>query len=123
MYGSEESGRPEVYVQTFPLSDLKVQISANGGVQPIWSRDGREIFFLALDGKVMSVPVTIAPRFTSSVPRELFQANSDILYNHNSYEPSADGQRFIVATYTGTELPTLAVVLNWTQMLRPSPGP
>jgi len=123
VYGSEESGRPEIYVQSFPLSDLKVQISAAGGVQPIWSRDGSEIFFLGLDGKVISAAVTIAPRLTSGVPRALFQANTDILYTHNSYEPSADGQRFIVATYAGAEPPTLAVVLNWTQMLRPSPAP
>ncbi len=123
VYGSEESGRPEVYVQTFPLSDLKVQISANGGVQPIWSRDGREIFFLGLDGKVMSTAVTIAPQFTSGVPRALFQTNSDILYTHNSFEPSADGQRFIVATYAGAEPPMLAIVLNWRQLLAPSAEP
>jgi len=83
----------------------------------------REIFFLGLDGKVMSAAVTIVPRFTSSVPRALFQANSDILYTHNSYEPSADGQRFIVATYAGAESPTLAVILNWTQMPRASSQP
>ena len=117
VYGSEESGRPEIYVQTFPLSDLKFQISTNGGVQPIWSRNGREIFFLGLDGKVMSTPVAIAPRFTSGVPHALFQANADILYVHNSYEPSADGQRFIVATYAGAQAPPLAVIVNWPRLL------
>lgn len=123
VYGSEESGRPEIYVQTFPLSDLKFQISTNGGVQPIWSRNGREIFFLGLDGKVMSTPVAIAPRFTSGVPHALFQANADILYVHNSYEPSADGQRFIVATYAGAQAPPLAVIVNWPRLLRPPTEP
>lgn len=118
VYTSEESGRPEIYVQTFPLSNLKFQISTNGGVQPIWSRNGREIFFLGLDGKVMSAPLTIAPRFTPGVPRALFQADADILYVHNSYEPSADGQRFVVATYAGAQAPPVAVIVNWTRLLR-----
>ena len=56
-YVSESSGRPEVYVGTFPASDLRVPISSSGGVQPIWRSDSQELFFLTLDGTLMAVPV------------------------------------------------------------------
>jgi Tol biopolymer transport system component len=122
VYVSNESGRYEIYVQSLPLSDIKVQISTNGGMQPIWSGDGREIFYLGLDGRLMAATVTTSPQFTAGIPHALFQSNANVMYTHNSYAPSADGQRFIVATYGGTEAPALAVVLNWAHLLRPVAG-
>ncbi len=54
---SDESGRPEVYVQSFPASSGKVQVSTQGGADPRWRRDGKELFYLAADHKLMAVEV------------------------------------------------------------------
>src|SRR5262249_57200415 len=56
-YVSDESGRPEVYVQTFPVSTAKWRISTAGGSQPRWRRDGKEIFYVSPDHRLMAVPV------------------------------------------------------------------
>src|SRR5207253_724781 len=63
VYVSDESGTPEIYVQTFPASDFRVHISMAGGVQPIWRTDGKELFYLGLDGRLMAVDVTTTPSF------------------------------------------------------------
>jgi Tol biopolymer transport system component len=68
-YTTNESGTFQIVVQTFPdPNGGKWQISAEGGVQPKWRRDGRELYYLSLDGKMMSVPVGTAPSFTAAVP-------------------------------------------------------
>ena len=62
-YASDEPGRPEIYAQTFPESGGKWQISTSGGVQPAWRADGKELYYLAADGKLMAVPVKTATSF------------------------------------------------------------
>ena len=73
-YVSEETGRPEVYVRSFPTAANKFAVSAGGGAEPRWRRDGRELFFMAPDRSVMSVPLRVAATFESGVPQRLFQA-------------------------------------------------
>jgi hypothetical protein len=113
VYTSEESGTAEVYVQTVPASDRRLRISTAGGMQPMWSGDGREIFYLALDGKLMAADVRLAPELAAGVPRPLFQTNADIMYVRNSYSPARDGRRFLVSSYVDTDAPTTAVIVNW----------
>src|SRR5207244_10575933 len=60
-YQSNESGRPEVYVQRFPGPGGKFQISSNGGAQPRWNKNGKEIFYVSLDSKMMVAPVKLSP--------------------------------------------------------------
>ncbi len=83
-YVSESSGRPEVYVETFPASDLRVPISSSGGVQPIWRSDGQELFFMTLDGRLMAVPVRTEPSFKAGAPEPLFQTNGRVWAARNS---------------------------------------
>ncbi len=71
-YSSDESGRDAVYVQPFPATGRKWQISRNGGTQPEWRGDGKEIFFLALDGTIIAAAVETARGFESEIPRALF---------------------------------------------------
>jgi Tol biopolymer transport system component len=114
-YTSDESGRYEVQVQTFPLSDRKWQISTDGGYEPRWSADGREIFYLAEHGTLMSVSVGAGPSFR--VPKRLFQTHvfTRITSTHTSYVPSPDGRRFLINTKVGDPpLNPIKVVLNWT---------
>lgn len=113
-YGSDESGKREVYAQTFPLSDQKLLISAGGGYEPRWRRDGREIFYLSTDRKLMAVAVGQGPSF--GVPRPLFQTRvpTRITAQRIQYAPSSDGQRFLINTQSGDAEPTpITVVLNW----------
>src|SRR5262249_35083715 len=72
-YVSDESGRSEVYVQTFPLSTAKWQVSAEGGSQPLWRRDGKEMFYIAPDGQLMAVPVSTGVAFEAGTPKPLFR--------------------------------------------------
>jgi hypothetical protein len=116
-YSSNESGqRFEVYVETLPPSDRKWPISNNGGYEPRWRADGKEIYYLARDGTLMAVPVSegAAP---FGVPRPLFQtrtyAGVSMLRTH--YVPNRDGSRFLVSVRRGEPPPVpITVVLNWT---------
>lgn len=114
-YASNESGRPEVYVQGFPEPRGKFQISTGGGELPDWSSDGRELFYVSLDRKLMSVRVDLhADSVTPSAPRELFSLPPGIL---RSYAVAPDGQRFLVPAPAGGAQP-LEVIVNWPALLK-----
>lgn len=99
-YTSHETGRYEVYVRDFPGGCLKWQVSSEGGFQPRWRRDGRELFYLTLDGKLMSVAVTTAQTFEFEASELLFDTGLHFLPQHrtwmNQYAVSRDGQRFLL---------------------------
>jgi dipeptidyl aminopeptidase/acylaminoacyl peptidase len=113
-YASNESGKYEVQVRTFPLSDRKWTVSTNGGYEPRWRGDGREIYYFSDDRKLMAVSVDAGPLF--GVPKALFQTRaSGMNALRTNYVPSRDGQRFLVNTQTGDQAQTpITVVLNWT---------
>ena len=118
-YTSNLSGKFEVYVETFPKSDRKWTVSTNGGYEPRWRADGREIFYLSEDRKLMAVTVGPGPQF--EVPTPLFQTRvpTGVNPNRTHYVPSRDGKRFLVNTQTGDSSPTpITVVLNWTTGLK-----
>ncbi|HUR97954.1 MAG TPA: hypothetical protein VMZ26_07810, partial [Pyrinomonadaceae bacterium] len=71
-YGSDESGREEIYVQTFPPSTGKWLVSTGGGIGPRWPRNGRQLFYVQTDGKVMSVELKPGVPFEVGVPKPLF---------------------------------------------------
>jgi Tol biopolymer transport system component len=118
-YTSNESGRFQVDVQTFPLSDKKWQVSTNGGYEPRWRADGREIYYLSEDRKLMAVSVGPGPSF--GLPQTLFQTRvpAGVTANRQHYVPSRDGRRFLVNTQTGDpSLTPITVMLNWTSGLK-----
>jgi serine/threonine protein kinase/dipeptidyl aminopeptidase/acylaminoacyl peptidase len=117
-YTTNESGRFEVFVQSFPPSDNKWPVSSGGGVLPLWRHDGRELFYLTLDGKVMSVDVKTDGPFESGTPKELFQ--TDIQQGPGlPYAVTPDGSRFLVKAAADTHNSNpLMVVLNWTAKLK-----
>ena len=118
-YTSEESGRPEVYVQSFPVTGGKWQISTSGGGQPVWRRDGRELFYIDPDRKLMSVEVKAGATFEAGISKPLFDTRIEGYTNNNRYAVSPDGQRFLinVPVEAQTSAP-LIVVLNWTADLK-----
>ena len=98
-YTSTESGRPEVYVQPFPATGAKWQVSVSGGEQPRWRRDGKELFYIAPDRMLMAVEIRVPGAFDENPPRALFQTNipfGDINVSH-AYDVTPDGERFVIA--------------------------
>src|SRR5262249_24938790 len=96
-YNSMESGRWEVYVAAFPAFTERRQISNAGGCQPMWRKDGKEIFYLNLEAKLMSVELKNAgATLESAVPGELFVLPLRVDPIRNQYAVSADGHKFFV---------------------------
>jgi len=122
-YASNESGKYEVYVQSFPVGNGKWQVSTNGGVQPRWRRDGKELFYLGLDRKLMAVPVrgVSTIEFGAGVP--LFEARMESGTTVNAgwmqqYDVAPDGQRFLLDLEPDSSASPITVVLNWTTGLK-----
>ena len=119
-YVSDESGRQEVYVQTFPASAAKWRISPDGGSQPQWRRDGRELFYLTADGRLMAASVDSG--FEAASPTPLFRTeamNQDVAGTAIQYAVAAGGERFLVSSPSeGQKSAPITVVLNWTADLK-----
>ncbi len=116
-YASNESGRNEIYVQGFPEPRGKWQVSLAGGAWPTWRGDGRELYFVAPDSRLMAVPVTTDEGFQTGVPVPLFVI-PQIGPARNRYDVSRDGQRFLVHVPFGLESATpFDVVVNWQESL------
>jgi serine/threonine protein kinase len=117
-YVSDQSGTPQVYVQAFPMQTGTWPISTAGGMQPRWRRDGLELFYLALDRKLMAVTVKAGATFEAATPRSLFETTLDLTQFRQTYAISADGQRFLLNAPIETDAPPLTVVLNWQALLK-----
>jgi Tol biopolymer transport system component len=116
-YFSNESKRNEVYVVSFPKPDGKWQISTSGGIIPVWSRDGRELYFVSADNKMMAAEIkTAGGKFQASVPKPLFDVRLGT--NNPNFDVSKDG-RFLIPTAAeqSANVPMM-VVLNWQQTLK-----
>jgi hypothetical protein len=104
---------------SFPATDQKRQISTDGGVQPRWRRDGKELYYLALDGRVMVVSLNIDSKIDSAVPRPLFNTGLSVDPIRDQFAATADGQRFLVQVPVVEGAPTpISVLVNWTASLR-----
>jgi Tol biopolymer transport system component len=117
-YASNESGRLEIYVQGFPEPQGKWQVSINGGNWPAWRSDGRELYYIGPDQRLMAVPVTAGEGLEAGIPVPLFTL-PEIGPARNRYEVSADGQRFLVHVPVGLEsVSPFNVVVNWQERIR-----
>jgi eukaryotic-like serine/threonine-protein kinase len=116
-YASEESDKWEVYVEPFPVTGSKWKISTGGGADPSWRRDGKELFYLAADKKLMAVEVkTDSLSFDAGIPRSLFGTRvTGLTDSRNHYVVTPDGKQFLVNTVIedATASP-VNVVVNWT---------
>jgi Tol biopolymer transport system component len=116
-YASNETGRMEIYVVPFPTANGRWQVSSAGGQEPRWRQDGKELFYLSAEGKMMAVAVTASNSFVTGSPVALFQTHrrqpisaQDVF----SYDVSGDGQRFLIATKVDeANSAPLSVLLNW----------
>ena len=113
-YTSNESGREEVYVQPFPATGGKHQISRSGGSQPLWRGDGQELFFLAPDGTMVAASISTGNGFEAGIPQPLFASGVVFSGNRHQYAAAKDGRHFLVNVPQQRSSPTpLTVVVNW----------
>jgi Tol biopolymer transport system component len=119
-YQSAETGRNEIYIRQFPAGTTKWQVSAEGGVRPMWSPNGRELFFrnegVRNKSKLMSVAVETLPSILIGRPKPLF-AFSYAQYGHD-YAVLPDGQHFICIQESDSSPRKINVVLNWASELK-----
>jgi eukaryotic-like serine/threonine-protein kinase len=116
-----DSSRPEVYVDSFPALGNRRQVSTAGGFAPRWRRDGREIFYLTPDRRLMAVRVTIAgDEIEPDAPVRLFDAavagGGGNTRAFREYDVAADGQRFLLNLVAATSM-SMTVATNWTSRL------
>jgi hypothetical protein len=119
-YSSDESGRPEVYVQPFPGPGGKERLSTNGGTQVRWRRDERELFYVAADMQMMSVAIHLDAEHgvvEAEPPKPLFAARSggSSGFSRQQYAVSPDGDRFLIGALVSNAAPSppITLILNW----------
>jgi serine/threonine-protein kinase len=120
-YGSEESGIFEIYVRPFPdAASARWQVSAAGGTDPVWSRSGRELFYVSAQNEMVSVQVSPGAVFSFSPPRRLFStAPYSPVPPVPSFDVSLDGKRFLMLRETTpTDRNELIVVQNWAEEMK-----
>lgn len=120
-YASNETGTMEIYVSPFPSSNGKWQVSSAGGQEPRWRQDGKELFYLSPEGKMMVVALKTGASFKAEAPVALFQTqrrqpvSSFAVF---SYDVSGDGRRFLVITKADeANAAPLSILLNWASEL------
>jgi len=119
-YVSDESGRYEVYMRPFPGPGSRIQISTKGGVEPLWSRDGRELFYRE-GNRMMSVSLSVGSALEVSAPETLFEGRFEYALSGGrtaNYDVSLDGSRFVMVRRKNPVTPTvIQVVFNWSEQL------
>jgi eukaryotic-like serine/threonine-protein kinase len=127
-FTSDESGRPELYVQAFRSGDApgmtgeRYRVSSAGALALRWRRDGKELFYLGFDGHVQAVPVRLSPKPEFGRATALFTISAEAraaIHSVVGFDVSGDGNRFVVAT--APEGPSIVVVQNWEALLSPKP--
>jgi Tol biopolymer transport system component len=116
-YASDETGNSEIFVSPFPTFDSKWQVSRGGGEEPRWRGDGKELFYLALDRKLIAVDIKTGPNFEVGSPGPLFLTSPQppvSALHFFSYDVTSDGQKFLINTRTATpSAAPVSVLLNW----------
>ena len=115
-YSSDESGRSEIYVQTMPPSGVRYQVSNGGGMESLGCKDGKEIFFISSDNKLMAAQVLTTEPFETTIPKPLFTiqerfAGPEIV----NYAVNNDGNRFLINTVSDSPMGhAIHLITNWT---------
>jgi len=119
-YVSDESGRAEIYIRPFPGPGREVRVSQEGGRAPRWRRDGRELFYIADDRKLMAAEIMTGPLLEVGRIQPLFEASTIRSYAPNSwdYDATPDGQRFLLNAPVAEKPSTATVVFHWAPDLK-----
>jgi hypothetical protein len=122
-YASDESGRWEVYIRAFSPAGSRVQISTDGGVEPRWRRDGKELFYVSPDGALKAVALRFdGMKVLPGAAQSLFKARFGVFTAdmfRPVYAPGSDGRRFLVNVVVEQTAPSpVTMVLNWPAALK-----
>jgi Tol biopolymer transport system component len=118
-YTSEETGRDEVYVTSFPHPGSLRQISTAGGEHPYWGRDGKELFYLAPDLQIMVTEVNgQGSTFESGAVHSLFSIHAAVQLMESPFAVSPDGKKFLVDSLPEANSTSITIVVNWTAALK-----
>ncbi len=119
-YQSDETGRDEIYVAPFPGPGGRRQLSLSGGTRPRWRGDGRELFFLGLDNRLMAVDIrTSGGQLEPGAPKALFQTCAKVLALRGVHDVTPDGSKFVITTTLPEQNATpLTLVTNWNAELK-----
>jgi eukaryotic-like serine/threonine-protein kinase len=129
-FTTDESGRPELYVQAFRSGDAPGLVgerhlgSSAGALAVRWRRDGRELFYLDFDGRVQAVPLRLSPKPEFGPAKALFTITTEAraaIHSVMGFDVSADGNRFVIPVVTAPESPSLVVIQNWEALLPHKP--
>lgn len=120
VYSSDESGRWEVYLASFPSFTNQSQVSDNGGSQGCWRKDGRELFYLSNEGDLMAVAVSVGARLETGLPRALFRTKVPMGAQLDQFAATGDGQRFLVLEDPTGQARPFTVVLDWPAAIQAS---
>jgi eukaryotic-like serine/threonine-protein kinase len=116
-YVSAESGRPEVYVEPVPATGDRWQVSTNGGAEPHWSRDTRELFYLTLDHWIAAITAPPNGTWSLTAPNRLFKAAIPETLGGSDYTVSASGEFAVNTLQVDQAIPPVEVVVNWPRLL------
>jgi Tol biopolymer transport system component len=126
-FTTDESGRPEVYIQAFQESDSpsvigpRYLVSTDGAQAVRWRRNGRELFYLDFAGRIQAVPINLSAHPDFGPSKILFSITTEARASIHSvlgFDVSSDGQRFVIPTVSSAEGPSLVVIQNWEALLR-----
>jgi hypothetical protein len=118
-YTTTESGTSQVVVQPFPdPSGGKWQVSGTGGSNPIWRRDGRELFYVNSTRDLVSVEVKAESAFAIGQSTTLFRTTIALGTPGFPYDATADGTRFVFAIPSGNTTPPITTILNWSSLMK-----
>jgi eukaryotic-like serine/threonine-protein kinase len=112
-YNSDDSGDDQVFVSRYPATNERWQVSSSGGRQPRWRSDGRELYYLALDGTLVSVSVDAVREFRAGAPNRLFHTELPIVTRLEQYAVADNGLRFLLLKPAAGLPARVTVVLNW----------
>jgi Tol biopolymer transport system component len=125
VYAAKEAGREEeVYVQPYPGPGARVVVSQGGGIEPVWSPTGREIFYRSVDGRrLIAVDVQVTPAFSAGTPRVLFEGPYPLGTSFwSDYDVFPGGQEFLMIAADAVGSEALHVAINWIAEVRPRLG-
>lgn len=119
-YASNDSGRFDVWIQGFPAASGRWQVSTEGGLQPKWRPDGKELFYIAPNGFLMAVPLTLGAGVETAPATALFATSAETTTGSfwHQYDVAPDGNRFLVNTRTDGSAGALTIVTDWPALLK-----
>jgi Tol biopolymer transport system component len=113
-YVSDETGRHEVYVRSFDGSGATVLVSSGGGGAPVWRSDGKELYYVTPDDRLVAVPIRIGAHLETGLAQPLFELRTRSWFGHAQYDVTPDGQRFVLNRLVSDKNnDPLTVVVDW----------